>query len=218
MSDQMPSAGGTAGLRPEWLGMARCRRREPTSSGRAGGESHRMSPLARVGLVALAACGGGDDTAENEASPVPSPPAETTTTTVAAPTTEPSSSTTTTKEPTSTAGTDGNPLDLPELASVRTRSQTCRRLRQRTRLRDRPSCPARGVPIGDDSDDSLGLPASEQLQIALRAELERQDALDETERYLAELSAEVGEPNQRRRSHADVIARRIRDRSLDRVG
>ena len=29
-----------------------------------------------------------------------------------------------------------------------------------------------------------GLPASELLQIALRAELERQDALDETSRYL----------------------------------
>ncbi|MEM8620901.1 MAG: hypothetical protein AAGF73_14375 [Actinomycetota bacterium] len=62
-----------------------------------------------------------------------------------------------------------------------------------------------------------GLPASELLQIALRAELERQDALDETERYLSELTDEIGGPNQRQRNHADVIARRIRDRSLDRV-
>ncbi len=62
-----------------------------------------------------------------------------------------------------------------------------------------------------------GLPASELLQIALRAELERQDALDETERYLVELNDEVGEPNQRQRTHADVIARRIRNRSLDHV-
>ena len=63
----------------------------------------------------------------------------------------------------------------------------------------------------------LGCGKAALLQIALRAELERQDALDETERYLAELSDEVGEPTQRQRSHADVIARRIRDRSLDRV-
>jgi hypothetical protein len=63
-----------------------------------------------------------------------------------------------------------------------------------------------------------GLPASELLQIALRAELERQDALDETDRYLDELVAEVGEPSQRAQSAADAIARRIRDRSLERVG
>ncbi len=76
------------------------------------------------------------------------------------------------------------------------------------------------VYLPEDLHDELkqrGLPASELLQIALRAELERQDALDETERYLAELSDEVGEPTQRQRNHADVIARRIRDRSLDRV-
>ena len=76
------------------------------------------------------------------------------------------------------------------------------------------------VYLPDDLHEELkqrGLPASELLQIALRAELERQDALDETSRYLDELVAEVGEPNQRQRSHAAAIARRIRDRSLDRV-
>jgi len=62
------------------------------------------------------------------------------------------------------------------------------------------------------------LPASELLQVALRAELERQDALAETDRYLEELAAEVGEPSQRQQATADAIARRIRDRSLDRVG
>lgn len=62
------------------------------------------------------------------------------------------------------------------------------------------------------------LPASELLQVALRAELERQDALAETDRYLEELAAEVGEPSQRQQATADSIARRIRDRSLDRVG
>ena len=62
------------------------------------------------------------------------------------------------------------------------------------------------------------LPASELLQVALRAELERQDALAETDRYLEELAAEVGEPSQRQQANADAIARRIRDLSLDRVG
>jgi hypothetical protein len=38
-----------------------------------------------------------------------------------------------------------------------------------------------------------GLPASELLQIALRAGLERQDALDETSRYLEELLVPRGE-------------------------
>lgn len=76
------------------------------------------------------------------------------------------------------------------------------------------------VYLPDDLHDELkkrGLPASELLQIALRAELERQDALDETARYLEELVAEVGEPSTRQQSQADAIARRIRDRSLDRV-
>lgn len=62
------------------------------------------------------------------------------------------------------------------------------------------------------------LPASELLQVALRAELERQDALSETDRYLEELVAEVGEPSQRQQTTADAIARRVRDRSLGRAG
>ncbi|MGY6500404.1 MAG: hypothetical protein ACXIVQ_05840 [Acidimicrobiales bacterium] len=77
------------------------------------------------------------------------------------------------------------------------------------------------VYLPDDLHDELkqrGLPASELLQIALRAELERQDALDETDRYLTELVAEVGEPHQRQQASADAIARRIRDRSLGRAG
>lgn len=76
------------------------------------------------------------------------------------------------------------------------------------------------VYLPDDLHEKLkqrGLPASELLQIALRAELERQDAIDEIGRYLDELVEEVGEPTQRQRSHADAIARRIRDRSLDLV-
>ena len=77
------------------------------------------------------------------------------------------------------------------------------------------------VYLPDDLHDQLkqrNLPASELLQVALRAELERQDALAETEQYLDELVAEVGEPSQRQQTTANVIARRVRDRSLDRVG
>lgn len=62
-----------------------------------------------------------------------------------------------------------------------------------------------------------GLPASELLQIALRAELERQDALSETDKYLEELVAEIGEPSEQDQSQADAIARRIRERALNRA-
>lgn len=77
------------------------------------------------------------------------------------------------------------------------------------------------VYLPDDLHDQLkqrNLPASELLQVALRAELERQDALAETEQYLDELVAEVGEPSQRQQTRANAIARRVRDRSLGRVG
>ena len=77
------------------------------------------------------------------------------------------------------------------------------------------------VYLPDDLHDELkrrGLPASELLQIALRAELERQDALDEAARYLEELAAEVGEPTARQRASADAIARRVRERGLGRAG
>jgi len=76
------------------------------------------------------------------------------------------------------------------------------------------------VYLPDELHDELkrrGLPASELLQIALRAELERQDAIDETALYLEELAFEVGEPSQGAQSSADAIARRIRERSLSQV-
>ena len=53
------------------------------------------------------------------------------------------------------------------------------------------------------------LPASELLQEAVRAEVRRQDLLSETDSYLAELVAEVGEPSQEERTRAEIIARRI---------
>ena len=77
------------------------------------------------------------------------------------------------------------------------------------------------VYLPDDLHDELkrrGLPASELLRIALRAEIERQDALDETDRYLEELAAEVGEPSPEQRARADAIVRSIREGRLDRAG
>lgn len=62
-----------------------------------------------------------------------------------------------------------------------------------------------------------GLPASELLQIALRAEIERLDAVSQTEQYLADLESEVGEPGPRQQAQAAAIARRIRDHSLNKA-
>lgn len=55
------------------------------------------------------------------------------------------------------------------------------------------------------------LPASELLQEAVRAELHRQELLEQTDTYLAELVAGVGEPSARELARAEAIARRIRD-------
>jgi len=77
------------------------------------------------------------------------------------------------------------------------------------------------VYLPDDLHDQLkqrNLPASDLLQVALRAELERIGALAETDQYLDELVAEVGEPSQRQQTTANAIGRRVRDTSLDRVG
>jgi hypothetical protein len=56
------------------------------------------------------------------------------------------------------------------------------------------------------------LPASELLQEAVRAEVRRQELLGETESYLTELIAEVGEPSLQERVRAEAIARRIASR------
>jgi post-segregation antitoxin (ccd killing protein) len=61
------------------------------------------------------------------------------------------------------------------------------------------------------------LPASELLQKAVRAELNRQELLEHTDTYLAELVAEVGEPSARELARAEAIARRIRDHHAERV-
>ena len=54
------------------------------------------------------------------------------------------------------------------------------------------------------------MPASELLQGAVRAELRRQQLLEETDRYLAELLEEVGEPSPSAIARADTLSRRIR--------
>jgi hypothetical protein len=61
---------------------------------------------------------------------------------------------------------------------------------------------------------SRDLPASELLQLAVKAEIERRDALDATDQYLVELAAEVGEPSPRDRARARAIAQRIQNHRL----
>ena len=77
------------------------------------------------------------------------------------------------------------------------------------------------VYLPDDLYNELkarGLPASELLQEAVRAELERRVALEETDAFLDELASEVGEPSRRQVARAEAIARRIRDRQFDHAG
>ena len=62
-----------------------------------------------------------------------------------------------------------------------------------------------------------GLPASELLQKAVRAELRRLDLLAETDRYISDLIAEVGPPTAAQRSRAAAVARRIARRPARRA-
>ncbi|MCB0988857.1 MAG: hypothetical protein H6519_06885 [Microthrixaceae bacterium] len=63
-----------------------------------------------------------------------------------------------------------------------------------------------------------GLPASELLQQAVRAELRRQSLLAETDAYLSELIDEVGEPTPDEMARAEAIARRLALHPVDRAG
>lgn len=77
------------------------------------------------------------------------------------------------------------------------------------------------VYLPDDLYEALksrDLPASELLQEAVRAELQRLDALDATDDYLTVLADEVGEPTSRQSSRAAAITRRIRNRQLNQAG
>jgi hypothetical protein len=62
------------------------------------------------------------------------------------------------------------------------------------------------------------LPVSELLQEAVRVEVRRQELLKESDTYLAELVAEVGEPTPRQVARAEAIARRIADHHSRRAG
>jgi hypothetical protein len=62
------------------------------------------------------------------------------------------------------------------------------------------------------------LPASELLQEAVRAEVRRQDLLAETDAYLAELIADVGEPSPQDQAEATQVARRIASGRASRAG
>ena len=63
-----------------------------------------------------------------------------------------------------------------------------------------------------------GLPVSELLQKAVQAELRRQDLLAETDRYLADLIAEVGAPSATQRARAVAVAWRLSRRPVRKVG
>jgi post-segregation antitoxin (ccd killing protein) len=65
---------------------------------------------------------------------------------------------------------------------------------------------------------SQGLPASELLQKAVRTELRRLALLAETDRYLAELVAEVGSPSAAESRRATDVAQRLARRPARLVG
>jgi transglutaminase-like putative cysteine protease len=52
----------------------------------------------------------------------------------------------------------------------------------------------------------------------MRAEIERRDALDATDDYIAELAAEVGPPSAPDRARACAIVQRIQDRRMNEAG
>lgn len=53
------------------------------------------------------------------------------------------------------------------------------------------------------------LPASELLQGAVRAEVRKRELMREADRYIVDLTAEVGEPSTRQRARAEALAQRI---------
>ena len=63
-----------------------------------------------------------------------------------------------------------------------------------------------------------GLPASELLQEAVRAEVRRRKLQAASRRYTAELAAQLASPAPRERSHAVAVARRIAAREDRKAG
>jgi hypothetical protein len=62
------------------------------------------------------------------------------------------------------------------------------------------------------------LPASELLQDAVRAEVRKRELLRETDRYIVDLTTEVGEPSARQKARASAIAQRIVGRRPRKTG
>jgi hypothetical protein len=62
------------------------------------------------------------------------------------------------------------------------------------------------------------LPASELLQGAVRAEVRRRELLREADRYVADLTTEVGEPSARQRARASALVQRIVQRQPRKTG
>jgi hypothetical protein len=63
-----------------------------------------------------------------------------------------------------------------------------------------------------------GLPASELLQKAVRAEVRRLDLLKENSRYLVELEKEVGKPTAAELARAKSVVERISKRTRRKAG
>lgn len=64
----------------------------------------------------------------------------------------------------------------------------------------------------------MGLEASRLLQTAVRVEVTRRRLLQETDRFLAELVAEVGEPDDQEVARAQAIARSLARRTQRAAG
>ena len=81
--------------------------------------------------------------------------------------------------------------------------------------------PRMQVYLPDDLYDSVkkrGLPASELLQKAVRAEIRRQDLLAETDRYIGGVLFQVGQPNAAEHARARALAGRVARRTHRKVG
>lgn len=63
-----------------------------------------------------------------------------------------------------------------------------------------------------------GLPASELLQKAVRAEVRRLELVEEADRYVDELIAEVGAPTPAETARAEAIVQRLERDPTRRVG
>ena len=65
---------------------------------------------------------------------------------------------------------------------------------------------------------SRGIPASEILQIAVRAVVEREKSREGLEEYIRELEAEIGSPYEEQNARAATIVRNIKMHQLQQAG